>query len=140
MKSFEEIRELLSQKFSKEKKRLKTFGTKTSSFDLANAVARYVEGMRTDARYGELIRLQKHIDKEHIEIGKRLKIYIQDRIHGTEVMAKTFRDVADQTEKARPWRSKTEQAIDRKEKKERKERHKHKHHHEHKRRARSSRH
>lgn len=146
MRTFEDLRNLLAAQISKEKKRLKTYGTKANSFDLANAITRYVQAFICDGRHREMLRLKKVLDKQPSQ-GNVHKIYEhnKDRLHGLEVMGKALGNFALTCEKNRPWRSKTEQKID-KEEKERKEekekkrkhdkhresRHKHKkHHHSH---------
>ena len=105
----DDIRAMLAEKFSKEKKRLKTFATKVDSFQLANVVYRYVESMMSDSRYRELKRLQKSIDKNGIEAGDReLKKYVAERMKATKAMAKAIRHVAEDAETKRPWKRKKE--------------------------------
>jgi hypothetical protein len=109
MITFDQIRELLSVKFSKEKKRLKSYGTKANSFDLANAVARYVEALMAEARSRELVRLDKKLKYHGLykfdKYGKiPIKDYIEERIHATSVMAKAIRNEGERNEAARPWK------------------------------------
>jgi|SRR5580704_12799593 hypothetical protein len=101
MKTFEETRQFLAEKFSKEKKRLKSFKTPTNSFDLANAVTRHVQAMCTDARHRELIRLVKHVPK--LKHSK----YINERLTATSSMAKAIKNVADADDVRRPWKYKS---------------------------------
>lgn len=109
MRTFDEIRELLSQKFSKEKLRLKSYGTKASSFDLAHAVARHVQSLMAESRYSELKRLKKVLDKQPSQ-GDLHKIWehYRERSRATKAMAQAIQNVADQNEKARPWKRKPE--------------------------------
>jgi hypothetical protein len=134
MRTFEEVRELLSQKISKEKKRLKTFGTKADSFNLANAITRHVQALMSESRASELKRLDKKLIDIHESHDKeKIVRYVNERLKATSDMAKAIQHTAEDTEKKRPWRSEVEQDIDKKE-------HKHKHRHGHSRSSRSSRH
>jgi hypothetical protein len=106
MRTFEEIRALLAQKFSDEKKRLKSYGTKTSSFDLANAVARYVESLMSESRYKELKQLEKKLGKHDWYKGGMdiVRAYIRERKKATKNMAKAIHNVAERDSKNRPWK------------------------------------
>lgn len=106
MRTFDEIRALLAQKFSKEKKRLRSYKTPYASFDLANAVARYVQNFMAESRYRELKNLRQFIEKHHIDVGKRLNAYIMERSKATKLMAKALENEAVATESKRPWKYK----------------------------------
>lgn len=115
MRTADEIRGLLSEKFSKEKKRLKTYGTKANSFDLANAVFRYVVSLMCESRYRELKRLKKNFNLK----------YLKERLKATKDMTKVLDNFAKTTEDARPYNPK-------KHKKEKGHgKHKHNRHHRH---------
>ena len=105
--TFDEIRAMLAEKFSKEKKRLKSFGTKSSSFDLANSVARHVESMMTASRHSELRRLDNKLaaNQELLDFGhrKNLMPYIQERLKATSSMAKAIKTAAETADSKRPW-------------------------------------
>lgn len=114
MPEFEETRALLAEKFSKEKKRLKTYGTKVSSFDLANAVSHNVRALCSGARYSELKALTKFVDKfveDHP--AKRLSSFVVKYIDERKQALKTMRDAihkyADDIESKRPRKPKGEQ-------------------------------
>lgn len=110
MRKFEEIREFLSSQFSKEKKRLKSFGTKASSFDLANAVARHVQALMTESRNRELVRIRKRVGTLQIvpksRAAKKLLHYIQERERATRLMVNAIKNVAEENEANRPWKPK----------------------------------
>jgi hypothetical protein len=103
----EEIRDLLAQKFSLEKKRLKTYGTKTDSIQMANVCAQYVRAFMSYARSREGKRILKHVNKRHI-INNPLRNYLKERIKATSRMAKAIKHVAEETEKKRPWKKTVE--------------------------------
>jgi len=105
MRTQDEIRELLTQKFSKEKKRLKSYGTKVDSFQLANVVTQYVRALNSEARKSELKYLNKFFDKQKIDPGKRTKAYITERIKSLDQMADLIKRVAEDNESKRPWKS-----------------------------------
>ncbi|SRR6266436_633861 len=96
MRKFEEIRALLALKFSKEKKRLKTYGTKANSFDLANSVARFVIALMCESRYRELKRVKKKFNPK----------YLKERLQATKAMTKVLQDFAEEMEKKRPYKFK----------------------------------
>jgi hypothetical protein len=102
----EDIRTLLAEKFSREKKRLKTFGTKVDSFQLANVVYRYIESMMSDSRYREL----KRLIKKYPARGKLQDLYnyIDERMKATKAMSKAIQHVAEDNESKRPWKRKKE--------------------------------
>jgi hypothetical protein len=102
MKTFEEVRELLAAKFSKEKKRLKTFGTKTDSFQMANASAHYVLALMAEARNRELKRLDKKLDTCSNDDNEKVVRYVNERLKATSDMAKAINNHAELTEKKRP--------------------------------------
>lgn len=108
MKTYEEIREFLSTQFSKEKKRLKSYGTKTSTFDLANSVARHVMALMTESRHSELRNFKKKVLDKQPSQGDTRKIYkyINERLHATKVMKDAIENVAKDSEANRPWKSK----------------------------------
>lgn len=114
MKTFDEIRDLLAEKFKKEKLRLKSYDTRASSFDLANAVARHVQALMTDSRRRELLRFKdkfEKIDKNALSsrsIVYNTQKYFQERLKATKAMAQALQNVADANEKARPWKRKPE--------------------------------
>lgn len=116
---FEEVRDLLTEKFSDEKKRLKSFGTKASSFDLANAVTRYVQAYACRARYEELKQLGKVLHKQPSQ-GDTRKIWnhYRERKKATKDMSRAIFNVAERDSRNRPWKRKT-----------------HKHKHKHKKRG-----
>lgn len=106
--TFDEIRDFLTEKFTKEKKRLRTYGTKASPFDLANAVTRYVESLMTLSRYKELQRLQKVFDRcdkakgtDHLYY-KITRKHVKERMKATKAMATAIFNVAVKTESQRP--------------------------------------
>lgn len=116
MGEFEETRALLSEKFSKEKKRLKTYGTKASSFDLANAVSHNVRALCSGARYSELKALTKFCEERSIE-SKRLSQYLTERKQALKTMRDAIQKYADDIEGKRPYKSKQHKT----------KKHKHKH-------------
>jgi len=128
MRRFEEIRQLLALKFSKEKKRLKTYGTKANSFDLANAVARFVVALMCESRYRELKRLKKVMDKQPSQ-GNTRKIWehMKERLQATKGMTKVLQNFAEEMEKQRPYKPK----IKKVKKEKRHGHHKNKHRHSH---------
>lgn len=99
----EEVRELLAQKFALEKRRLKSFGTKSNSFDLANAVAPWVVALMADSRTRELRRLEKWLEKRHIKSLKVQK-YLASRKRETKLQAQAINNLAKQKEEHRPWK------------------------------------
>lgn len=109
MRTFEEIRALLAQKFHKEKLRLKSYGTKSDSFQLANVTARYVQALMSESRYRELKKVNDFVEK-HARCDPRdeLHPYIKERLKATKAMAKAIEHVAEETEKNRPWKRKKE--------------------------------
>jgi ubiquinone biosynthesis protein UbiJ len=109
MRSFEEVRDLLADKFRTEKQRLKTFGTKANSFDLANVIARHVLGLMAESRCRELRKLDKKLDTFSNDDQEKVSKYITERIKATSAMAKIITKYADEAEKNRPWLSKAEQ-------------------------------
>lgn len=98
MKTFDEIREFLATKFTKERKRLKTYSAHANMYDLANVVSRHVQSLMAESRYSELKKLVK----------KRPKLkddsYIKERLKATSRMATAIQHVADSDESKRPSR------------------------------------
>jgi hypothetical protein len=101
----DDLRDLLAQKFSREKKRLKSYGTKTDSFQMANVVVRYVQALMCDSRNRELKRLKKLLRQG--DLNKIWK-HVRERLKATSRMAKAIRHVAEETEKKRPWKKTVE--------------------------------
>ena len=118
MRTFEEIRELLAKQFHKEKLRLKSYGTRADSFQLANVVARYVEALMAESRYRELKKLSQVIynDSKHLKHARKLLGHVSERMNATKAMSKAIQHMAEDNEKKRPWK-----------RKEKKKYHKHKH-------------
>ena len=109
MRTADEIKEFLAQKFAVEKKRLKSYGTKASSFDLAHAVYRHVEALMCESRYRELKRAFKLADKHKRVLGteptyKKYLYYLQERMKATKAMSKAIENVANTNDKNRPWK------------------------------------
>src|SRR6267154_4384992 len=98
MKTFDEVRELLSQKISLEKRRLKTFGTKADSFNLANALTSHVMSLMSESRNSELKRLDKHIRNKDIPFREYGIKYINERLKATSDMANAIQHTAERSE------------------------------------------
>lgn len=105
--TFDQIRDLLTEKFSKEKKRLKTYGTKANSFDLANVVARYVQALMSDSRRRELKRIEKQF-KGKEWARHTLYAYLEERIQATSDMSTAIKNMAVKNESERPYKRKVE--------------------------------
>ena len=105
-RTFEDVRTLLAEKISKEKKRLKSYKTKANSFDLANAIARYVQSLMAESRHRELTRVMKKGFKTKKEGWKPVIDYVKERHRATKHMAKALNNVAIETEGKRPWKPK----------------------------------
>jgi|SRR5579864_1764665 len=106
MKTFEQVRDLLTKAFSQERKRLKSYGTKASSFDLANVVAKHVLSVMSEARKRELIKLERYMAKHKIS-SKRLYNYIADRKIGLSHMSTALKNDAKLSDSKRPWKGYT---------------------------------
>lgn len=98
MKSFEEIRTMLAEKITTEKKRLKSYSTHANSFDLANALGRHVEALMTSSRYSELKRIIKKRPKWSTDS------YLQERLRATKKMSEALENFAKDSDGKRPWR------------------------------------
>jgi len=107
VRTFEEIRAMLADKYARERKRLKSFGTKTDPFQMANVTARFVLALMSESRYRELKKLKKFIDGKEFKAGK-IRDYIGDRLSATKAMSKAIRHMAEESEKIRPWKRKVE--------------------------------
>ena len=140
MRSFEEVRDLLADKFRTEKQRLKTFGTKANSFDLSNVIAKYVLGLMAESRCRELNKAIQKLYKVYDAQDRSYNItvrdvnkYLRERSKATSAMAKIITKYAVEAEKNRPWLSEAEQKAKQKEDKALEKRitkDKHKHHKE----------
>lgn len=104
--TFDQIRDLLASKFSKEKKRLKSYGTKANSFDMANAVARHVQALMTESRASEWRKFKKKILDKQPSQGDTHKIwkYYEERLKATSAMANAIKNMADKAESERPYK------------------------------------
>lgn len=128
MKTHDEVRAFLAEKFSREKKRLKTFGTKANSFDYAHVITRYVLALMADSRNREIKRSLKFV-AAHGRCDPRVELepYLQERLKSTSVMSKAIENMAKDDEANRPWKSKAEQKQDKKDKKDKKRKHRRRH-------------
>jgi len=107
-RTFEEVRALLATAFKKEKERLKSFGTKANSFDLANVVARYVLALMAESRYRELKLFKKKGLKTKKEGWTPVIEYIDDRMKATKSMSRAIRHLAEDADSKRPWQPRHE--------------------------------
>lgn len=97
----EEIRDILAQKFALEKRRLKTYKTKTNSFDLANAVTPWVRAFMADSRVRELRRIQKWMEKEQVK-SPRVQKYLATRKPIMQRQAQAIQRMAQERQDRRP--------------------------------------
>jgi hypothetical protein len=105
-RTLDEVKTLLAEKFSLEKKRLKSYGTKTDSYQMANVTAQYVLALMSESRYRELKKLDKLLDTLGEDDNEKVVKHIQERLKATKAMAKAIENVAVENEKKRPWKRK----------------------------------
>ena len=104
MRKFDEIRDMFIIKIRREKKRLKSYGTKIDSFQIANVVASFSQALQAESRYSELKRLLKFCRKKKIFPTSELSSYLQERVRATKQMSEAIEHSAEHNEKNRPWK------------------------------------
>lgn len=104
----DEIKDFLTQKFTIEKKRLRSYGTKYSMYDLAHAVYRHIESLMTESRYRELKRFEKYGLHNKKEGWNPVIEYLNERKKATKNMARAIKHVAETNDSNRPWKRKVE--------------------------------
>lgn len=108
MGEFEEVRALLAEKLTKEKKRLKTYGTRASAFDYANCISHNVRSLCSGARYSELKALTKWLEKNYEKAfsNSHLTAYLKERKTALKTMRDAIQKYADDIESKRPRKHK----------------------------------
>ena len=113
MTTLEELHGFFSGKLKKEKLRLKSFGTKPDSFSLSYAIAPFILGYLSKARWEEITDLISWIrkkfpkDERPKSVKKILRYLIGDRQVSLCKMKDILSRVADEKEGKRPWKSKS---------------------------------
>ena len=110
MRTSDEIRTLLAEKFVRESARLKSWGTKTdekSAVSFACAVSEFVRALMAESRGRELYRVKKVLRKWRGEtLHRKLKEHVEERIKATKLMSQAIQHMAEESEKKKPFNRK----------------------------------